>query len=176
MVRLKTFANTLLGIILLALLFCSIIPLRDRDRPLNMLKSLSRSLRAGTAARASPHQSSPHLLLQPARSPRPCSMQSQRRRSNKLTINSVPPPQPERVDVLARSTHTDSSSAVPVQQRPTRFAKYGITGDGSCMFRACVQGHHQLQHAGQQLASSQEYSKALALRQAVVEELRKNRE
>jgi hypothetical protein len=44
------------------------------------------------------------------------------------------------------------------------------------MFRAFVQGHHQLQHGGQQLPSAQEYSKALALRQAVVEELRKNRE
>lgn len=43
------------------------------------------------------------------------------------------------------------------------------------MFRACVQGHHQLQH-GKQLPSSQEYSQALDLRLAIVDELRKNRE
>uniref|UniRef100_A0A383VJM8 Ubiquitin thioesterase OTU n=1 Tax=Tetradesmus obliquus TaxID=3088 RepID=A0A383VJM8_TETOB len=105
---------------------------------------------------------------------------AQPKRSRQPTLSSLPRPQAERADVITRSSPTDStssSSALPLQQqRPTRFAKYGITGDGSCMFRACVQGHHQLQHGGQQLPAAAEYSKALALRQAVVEELRKNRE
>lgn len=105
---------------------------------------------------------------------------AQPKRSRQPTLSSLPRPQAERADVITRSSPTDStssSSALPLQQqRPTRFAKCGITGDGSCMFRACVQGHHQLQHGGQQLPAAAEYSKALALRQAVVEELRKNRE
>lgn len=44
------------------------------------------------------------------------------------------------------------------------------------MFRACVQGHHQLQQGGEVLNSTHEYARALELRRAVVDELRTSRE
>eukprot|EP00882_Tetradesmus_deserticola_P005057 GHRQ01005328.1.p1 GENE.GHRQ01005328.1~~GHRQ01005328.1.p1 ORF type:complete len:264 (+),score=91.74 GHRQ01005328.1:81-872(+) len=168
-------AATLLGIVLFALLFCC------TKSPLiggaQMLNASSHTLKSRAAACARPQHFVAKLLLQPARPSRPCSMHCPSERGKLSTQNSIPRQQLDRAEILTRSsTPADSSSVLPVlQQRPTRFVKYGITGDGSCMFRACVQGHHQLQHAGQQLPASQEYGKALALRQAVVEELRKNR-
>jgi hypothetical protein len=165
-----------LGYVLSVLLFCCKLPPVHRDRNFTMSLSSLRPVCSNATSRLSPQQFAVHLLLQPARSPHPCSMHSQRQTGQHPTPSSLPRAQADRADVVTRSTPTDSSSALPLQQqRPTRFLKYGITGDGSCMFRACVQGHHQLQHGGQQLPSSQEYSKALELRVAVVEELRKNR-
>lgn len=174
--------SAVLSCVFLALLSCSVLPPADRDHSAMMLHLPVKQVSSSSAVRASPQQFAVQLLLHPAISSRPCSMHSnaQPKRSRQPTLSSLPRPQAERADVITRSSPTDStssSSALPLQQqRPTRFAKCGITGDGSCMFRACVQGHHQLQHGGQQLPAAAEYSKALALRQAVVEELRKNRE
>jgi OTU domain-containing protein 6 len=59
-----------------------------------------------------------------------------------------------------------------VQQRPVSFKKLSITGDGSCMFRAVMQGHHYLQQKCV-MPSNDERQQALQLRRAVVDELRR---
>eukprot|EP00878_Enallax_costatus_P029468 GHUV01031954.1.p2 GENE.GHUV01031954.1~~GHUV01031954.1.p2 ORF type:complete len:184 (+),score=37.45 GHUV01031954.1:80-631(+) len=100
----------------------------------------------------------------------------QQRSLHMQPTSAVPSQQPERADVRVASLSDQAGSFIAAAQRPTAFKRYGITGDGSCMFRACVQGHHQLQHGGEVLDSRQEYAKALELRQAVVKELRSSRE
>lgn len=84
--------------------------------------------------------------------------------------------QPDRADIRVASLSHQADNFIAAAQRPTAFKRYGITGDGSCMFRACVQGHHQLQHGGAVLGSQQEYAKALELRRSVVDELRNSKE
>lgn len=104
------------------------------------------------------------------------SMQWKQHKSSLLhSTAAVAPQQPDRADIRVCSSSDAADSFIAAAQRPTRFKRHGITGDGSCMFRACVQGHYQLQHSGKVLDRTQEYEKALELRRAVVDELRNSR-
>eukprot|EP00879_Flechtneria_rotunda_P006027 GHRR01006339.1.p1 GENE.GHRR01006339.1~~GHRR01006339.1.p1 ORF type:complete len:279 (+),score=66.16 GHRR01006339.1:80-916(+) len=145
---------------------CSVILQRDFFLANQMASLLGRSLSAPLASKAGLPLPFAPLIPRRLRT-------AQRSMHMQLTAAMIPQQQqPARV-----SSVPDGLDAVITNQAsPTTFKQFGITGDGSCMFRACVQGQHQLQHAGQVLSSREEQRKALELRRAVVEELRKNKE
>ena len=76
--------------------------------------------------------------------------------------------------VECRAEQMRSAEQAGVFLQPSELQHHRITGDGSCMFRALVQGNH-LVSSGCLMSHGQEYQAALDLRQAVVAELKKNR-